>query len=244
VTTSSCVARRLESTRRSLGRGARRSGHRRASSPPSWTSHAERSPNFEHWNRDACVTWPDGVPIRPVSDDTTGASSDDTTGASEESSDGEAASVGSVSCGCEVGTPPPPALLLLLFANVRLRRSRVSLIWGRGATKGRPDFDIVLAGLPIVRPGMPLMKLSTRTSAVLDATGKRTENAVVAKPRRSTCSRRRRRHRRCCRPKKASCTRMRRRGSRGRRSRPSSLPSSHPRGTPAPASSRRGCTLR
>jgi len=127
------------------------------------------------------VTWPDGVPIRPVSDDTTGASSDDTTGASEESSDGEAASVGSVSCGCEVGTPPPPALLLLLFANVRLRRSRVSLIRGRGATKGRPDFDIVLAGLPIVRPGMPLMKLSTRTSAVLDATGKRTENAVVAK---------------------------------------------------------------
>jgi autotransporter translocation and assembly factor TamB len=49
----------------------------------------------------------------------------------------------------------------------------------RGATKG--NLDVVLAGLPIVRPGMPLMKLSTRASGVLDATGKRTEIDVVAR---------------------------------------------------------------
>ena len=52
----------------------------------------------------------------------------------------------------------------------------------RGATKGR--LDVVLTGLPIVRPGMPLMKLTTRATAELDATGKRTEIDVVA--RRST----------------------------------------------------------
>ncbi|HWB77989.1 MAG TPA: translocation/assembly module TamB domain-containing protein, partial [Nannocystaceae bacterium] len=49
----------------------------------------------------------------------------------------------------------------------------------RGDTAGR--LDVTLAGLPIVRPGMPLMKLSTRATAELDARGERTEIDVVAR---------------------------------------------------------------
>lgn len=49
----------------------------------------------------------------------------------------------------------------------------------RGGTRGK--LDVTLSGLPIVRPGLPLMKLTTHTTAVLDATGKRTEIDVVAK---------------------------------------------------------------
>lgn len=43
----------------------------------------------------------------------------------------------------------------------------------RGATVA--DLTLALDGLPIVRPGLPLMKLSTRTSVALDARGERTE---------------------------------------------------------------------
>ncbi len=49
----------------------------------------------------------------------------------------------------------------------------------RGDTAGK--LELALTGLPIVRPGMPLMKLSTRATATLDATGKRTLIDVVAR---------------------------------------------------------------
>ncbi len=49
----------------------------------------------------------------------------------------------------------------------------------RGGTKGQ--LELRLDGLPIVRPGMPLMKLSTRATAELDATGERTLIEVVAR---------------------------------------------------------------
>ncbi|MBC8071329.1 MAG: translocation/assembly module TamB domain-containing protein, partial [Deltaproteobacteria bacterium] len=49
----------------------------------------------------------------------------------------------------------------------------------RGATVA--DLQVNLDGLPVVRPGLPLMKLSTRTTAKLDATGTVTEIDVVAR---------------------------------------------------------------
>jgi autotransporter translocation and assembly factor TamB len=49
----------------------------------------------------------------------------------------------------------------------------------RGATVAQ--LDLHLEGLPIIRPGMPLMKLTTRATAKLDASGKATEIDVVAR---------------------------------------------------------------
>lgn len=75
-------------------------------------------------------------------------------------------------------------------ADIVLDRARARSAAGRASAKGQlhlqrgnttAKLSLALDGQPIVRPGLPLMKLTTRADATLDATGERTEVDVVAR---------------------------------------------------------------